>query len=630
MSTIEELKLLDCSSKTLFDSNDRYIIPLYQRAYSWSDKEIEQLIDDLLGFVGDQYYLGSLIVYKRTNGYEIIDGQQRLTTLYILFDVLKHFFSSNDCNNYQSLSFECRKKSNYTLLHYFDKSFSDSLIEKEIIDAKDIIYQKLKREKIDASSFLARLSKVIIYRIEVPKYTNLNRYFEIMNTRGEQLEQTDILKAELMTPLNECERDSFATIWNACSDMTGYVQMHFKEEQRSKLFSPNWGEFNEIELNRYITSSHTSNLRNKDLTIKEAMLSNKIKTGEESDKDMDRIRFTSIINFPYFLLHVLIIYVHSEGIISNDGKDILHGQLDDMNLLSEFERVVKVGMIGNNKIDLHDFSLSFLKCLIKCRFLFDKYIVKRDCPTKDSSEEWSIKELKSSGKLKKKTAYYTDTIFRHSSEHEQTHAARNKKNVMIQSCLRVSYTSPKTMHWITKLLEVLYKDSMKNDMQDFYAFTENIARDSIKAFYKLHESDKYKLGVNTPHIVFNYLDYLLWKEDSHNKFKNFEFAFRNSVEHWYPQNPSKDTFGKWDDVDTFGNLCIIQREQNSRFSNKSPISKKNDHKKMIENGSLKLRLMAEKTDSDDNWEKNACHEHEKRMTNILEKDIYNSYFNGRD
>ena len=46
----------------------------------------------------------------------------------------------------------------------------------------------------------------------------------------------------------------------------------------------------------------------------------------------------------------------------------------------------------------------------------------------------------------------------------------------------------------------------------------------------------YEMGVNTPHIVFNYLDYLLWK-DNVEKYNDFSFEFRNSVEHWYPQTP---------------------------------------------------------------------------------------------
>ena len=104
------------------------------------------------------------------------------------------------------------------------------------------------------------------------------------------------------------------------------------------------------------------------------------------------------------------------------------------------------------------------------------------------------------------------------------------------------------------------------------------------------------MGVNTPHIVFNYLDFLLWRENKE-KYADFVFEFRNSVEHWYPQHPSEGIFDTWEqeEVDDFGNLCIIQRSVNSRFSNMAPAAKKTTFGQMISKGSLKLRLMAERT-----------------------------------
>ncbi|MEG0994450.1 MAG: DUF1524 domain-containing protein [Bacilli bacterium] len=130
------------------------------------------------------------------------------------------------------------------------------------------------------------------------------------------------------------------------------------------------------------------------------------------------------------------------------------------------------------------------------------------------------------------------------------------------------------------------------------------------------------MGVDTPHIDLNYLDYLIWKKETV-KYKNFIFEYRNSVEHWYPKNPSDDTFSKWDNVDTLGNLCIIQSNVNSKFSNMSPIAKKNTFEEMIKKGSLKLIKMSDKTIVNDNesgneyWKKVACLEHEKEMFDIL-------------
>ena len=102
---IDELTVYDAENHTtLFcDNKERYVIPLYQRAYAWTDVEIEQLIDDILEHTGEHYYIGSLIVYKRGHEFEVIDGQQRLTTLLLLMIELELPVKN-------ILSFACRKR----------------------------------------------------------------------------------------------------------------------------------------------------------------------------------------------------------------------------------------------------------------------------------------------------------------------------------------------------------------------------------------------------------------------------------------------------------------------------------------------------------------------------------------
>ena len=190
---------------------------------------------------------------------------------------------------------------------------------------------------------------------------------------------------------------------------------------------------------------------------------------------------------------------------------------------------------------------------------------------------------------------------------------------MLQAAMRVSFTSPKVMHWITESLWWLYEKVFgKNAISEneFEGCIENIAKNSVKKnLFEYISKDSgitYKnLGVQTRHIAFNYLDYLLWKENKV-KYDNFIFEYRNSVEHWYPQNPSGGTFEQWpkQEVDHFGNLCIIQRNVNSKFSNLEPHSKKATFEEMISKGSIKLRLMAEKTKEGVAWK----NEYEKFYT----------------
>lgn len=126
----------------------------------------------------------------------------------------------------------------------------------------------------------------------------------------------------------------------------------------------------------------------------------------------------------------------------------------------------------------------------------------------------------------------------------------------------------------------------------------------------------------------NYLDFLLWKGNQ-NKYQDFSFEFRNSVEHWYPQNPSEGTFEPWKDgVDQFGNLCIIQRNVNSKFSNMSPEAKKSTFKEMISKGSLKLRIMSDLTEKKAGqpaslaWREFIYKQHEDEMLALLREACY--------
>lgn len=74
--------------KALFYRDVRYVIPSYQRAYSWEGQQREQFIEDLRD-VSDKYYLGHFLFEKTENGSVLclIDGQQRLTTIVIFFQL---------------------------------------------------------------------------------------------------------------------------------------------------------------------------------------------------------------------------------------------------------------------------------------------------------------------------------------------------------------------------------------------------------------------------------------------------------------------------------------------------------------------------------------------------------------
>ena len=650
---IDRLTILAGGGKTLFSEvGVRYVIPRYQRAYAWEEKEIEQLIDDICDDNDPKrdYYIGSLIVARRKADdgveYEVIDGQQRLTTIYLLLQCLldEGYFSRGDVSVGEALSFDCRSKSNCTLADIRSDAQKsegkEELLDQSILLAVDIIKKKLAREfgdrVEDQKKFVDRLKHVVLYRIEVPEHTDLNRYFEIMNTRGEQLEQHDILKARLMNYLDDaCEREAFARIWEACSDMTGYVQMHFSVEDREKLFVEQWSSLSsEDALRELCRGKRRSEGKSDGLDISKII---DLKSEEDDvdgalEKSDAEVRFESIIDFPYFLLHVLRVFCRAER-LSMDGAEELGSLLDDKCLLADYNKVIACGQMDGRPIKENKggFAREFIQFLLRSRFLFDKFIIKRERVEGDQEGSWSLKELRAPNKK----PYYANTGgVKKSKTQEEAHA----ECLMIQSALRVSYTSPKVMHWVTRLLECLFDAKLK--LPKLADKAERIAAEAVAENFfvqtlseyseydiKEYEFGDYAFGVGTPHIVFNYLDYLLWKK-AKKTYKDFVFEFRNSVEHWYPQHPSDGSIEPWDERDVFGNLCIISRSVNSKFSNLSPASKMDTYRGMVQKGSLKLRKMGEIIDDELRktekpgvaaklWRQSACAKHEKKMIRLL-------------
>ena len=606
------------NNETNIFTDEHYIVPLYQRGYAWEEKHIVQLIDDIMDIPTEgQYYIGSLIVHRRNDSFEVIDGQQRLTTLFLLLKSLGEIQDREQV----ALRFDCRDKSNYTL-ERVEKIVSgtssdmidESRIQQELLCGYNIIKDKLKC--IDIKLLKDRLHKTVLYRIEVPKHTDLNHYFEIMNTRGEQLEQSDILKAKLMAYLQGDNKwqEIFSTIWDACRSIDGYIQMHFPKTLREEIFGTYWNDIPSQNINDYskLSFSHT---QTQGYSIKEAIRTDfKITTEGNHNEEELKARFESIIDFSYFLLHTLRVFVHQENITSH--TDLLDRMLDDKKLVEDFECVIK-----NSPIVPKDFVKRFIICLLRTRYLFDFYIIKREF-VGDAAKDgvWSLKDICSYGQGGRKKALYRPTkVVAEGCWYNEQH---NEDILMLQAAMRVSYTSPKVMHWITKLLIWLTDCFLGRSLEGwiYEDIVNDVAKEPVIEF--MNNKESIYLGVATPHIVLNYLDYLLWKKNTK---IDFDFEFRNSVEHWYPRNPSEGSFPRWEDegangVDRFGNICLIQRNVNSKFSNLHPSAKKSTFQEMIGKGSLKLRKMSEMTTSDSRqWKEEACSIHEEEMVKLLKE-----------
>lgn len=622
------------------EPGDAYKIPIYQRNYSWKSEEIEQLLSDINDAFRKThkpqteekncYFLGNIIVTKQEKGshidYEVIDGQQRLTTLYLLLS----FLSPGKINLQNALIYQSRPRATEALsrLNTSQKnSFSTQVLTSEdsgIHEGYNIIQQFMDQhvqneERENFIEFL--LNNVTVVRASLPSKTDFNRYFEIMNTRGQQLQQVDIVKARLMAHLDtDAERSCFAWIWDACSDMDSYVQMTLtrgKQSQRSVIFGHDWSwfcldDFKRLtEINESTVEGHSS----ESLTLDKAIAKYASLKDSKEIKDQLNNRFRSIITFSTFLLHVL-------NVISSDPKED-EGQLDDKVLVQRFEE-----FINKNNQEKNSAIKKLAIELLRCRNIFDGYIIKRQyTATNNDDGDWSlqifIKADQSTDNHAKNKNTYKNTFSSHpDSDEDGVIDKKTNEVLLLQSMLRVTYTSPRTMYWITRVLRLLV-DKKSNNVPEACLIDclRNYSRWKVSsAFFKGDEPR----GFNINRIVFTYLDYLLWKKSTPEEQAEFRFLFRNSIEHFYPQNldtQQKDVEVSDEYLDLLGNLALVSVGANSKFSNNLPIIKATKYPD-IKKQSLKLNEMAVIAESKKGWSDKEVCAHHKEMVNILKDDIF--------
>ena len=619
----------------LFDLGT-YVIPIYQRNYAWGEAEVKQLIQDIADFSlahpDKNYFVGTLVVYERYEDgktiYETIDGQQRLTTLNILFAVLHREYSGQLTNkvNYQlNLKFDARKISSHSLAYV-------SKVEQAIsFDTGEEFNSNIQDAYEVAKKFLSNLfsgndkklqnfynylcKKVNILRVSVPKDTDLNHYFEIMNTRGEQLEKHEILKAKLMQILSADKKLSYAfnKVWEACSDMERYVQYGFNTSERDAIFHKgNWNQLYVADFDKLAESIDFKNESNNSthLNLQEIVRHSGNFEHNTDHKEDAPERFTSIINFPNFLLHILRVQTK---------EDI---SLDDKRLLEPFDEKLKSFENVEEKIA---FVKQFGFNLLKGKFLFDQFIIKREFAKE--KDGWSLKSLK----------WYEGNKVSYVNSFEKEE--ENKQLLMLLSMFHVSAPTLIYKHWLNASLYFLFENhqdinaekyldwleklaqaylydrylAVKDTEVDFFVIIyQNNAMGKNKSIDENQEWNNLNTGTGVENFIFNYLDYILFQEKA-DGYQEFEFSFRSSVEHYYPQNPiSSDDKLDQAILDKFGNLCLISRSKNSTLGRYMPQAKK-DHYVRVKPDSLKQKLMM----NENNWEKEQIDSHTEDMIKKL-------------
>lgn len=262
--------------------------------------------------------------------------------------------------------------------------------------------------------------------------------------------------------------------------------------------------------------------------------------------------------------------------------------------------------------------MKFVYSLLKYRYLFDRYIIKREYVGESKVEgKWSLQklEMNNDANNQKKTNYKA-TFCVNDGENEDENED-NKQLRLLQSCLRITYTAPKTMHWIARVL------SAANKGENGKSIINLLERYCCK---KIDDSDYLNCtGFGIDRIVFTYLDYVLCRDNPTEfkvKDKDFQFQFRNSIEHFFPQHPNNGSNSvNEENRDKFGNLALITVSANSKFSNMIPVHKVERYGDVI-NQSPKLMIMKKLLDDKNReWNNNLIEKHGKAMLELLTNEI---------
>ena len=605
-------------------NEDTYAIPLYQRNFAWTYDEIEQLLNDVADAFQenrDNYYIGTLVVNNENDIFKIIDGQQRTTALNLIALALKNEFGFDRLKAVK-LTFPARKKSNKNIQDLFAKQEISEDDENELTRgygyAKDALKKVLEERHLNPQSFVDYLfENVIIFRSILPEDLDLNLYFERFNSRGEQLEAHEILKAQMMAKFGTDQEmaQKFARIWDACAEFDKPVIKTFQirsrpnntDEEGEKIFGK---EFTNFKLESVFEKIRVKKIEQRSLL--DAITQTKYESSSLVNNGADISNYTTVIDFPTFLLQVFFIM---------EGND--ETTFDDKKLLKIFE------------IERRDreWVQQFGQLLLTMKHIFDTFIVKN--VQLENETEWQIKRGQYETYQRNENRGWKYVRINYQNN---TFDNLNKNIILLQSMFAVTFTANRDSRWLYEILQFLFNHIEELNQTEFASqFKDFLEKMAVRyAEERLFTEDKSikKYGA-IPVYAFNFVDYVLWKnraelekEYKDINFDHFKFAYRRSIEHWYPQNPNGhdgESQLPAEFLHSFGNLCITTDIQNSRFGNSYPEAKLEQWERegIFHRQSLKLQMMAKITSKKDSgWGPKQIIELEKeiltRVNNFIE------------
>ncbi|POZ49960.1 DUF262 domain-containing protein [Methylovulum psychrotolerans] len=646
-----------------------FLIPIYQRLYTWEHQHVERLLVDLwAAYRSDQpeYFIGAVVVSPAnanpTNKYqalELIDGQQRMTTLWLIASVLvtykaltadadslqqwKKFMAlGDDSSPMARLDFLGRENDKAAVSSFIknwccscDGKSCDSdcngwlkneamsvarstisrFLTSEQYEKTDISESQNIADKIPGfSAYIWSKATFVITRLH--SGTDKNRFFDTMNSRGIQLEKHEILKAKLLNGMDEPSRQRYAKAWDLCADINGYMPTECQEK-----FDYGRIVLDEYCINKSIEISRANKAQD-DFTLEDILSkpeSDPQPQPQHEEKKQTKA-YRSVVSFPVFLLHVLRIFVcHQKPPAAL--KDI---SVDDKKLISQFEE--------NLAFEDKPLCKKFIGCLLECRLLLDNFVIKGHVDEGSEFARWEIWSHlagKKADTRDKRTGQTWDSI------------------TMLQTMMYFSQDTTRAP-WLTDLLKGLREETETKgrwataadggwllaqlQQQDKQYAEKRLSGNTLE---KIVGAEGKGLSTKVPHYWFFKLEYCLWElwfnknqticacakpQPLIEKKPSFRMRHVTSIEHVSPQSRNN---GDITDLllDRFGNLVLISVGANSSYSDKDPSVKAAEFTLKLDKGmveSLKLaHIFKNGSGNSLRWNDDDLKAHETEMLAVL-------------
>lgn len=377
---VKNNEIINAKDTTIYDflkNSKQIIIPRYQRPYSWEKKNVETLMND----VRENYYIGNIIEYYVNDDKEIVDGQQRLITIFLILIAIYHSIQDEFIKNEIKELIKVNNKCKMILKSRIANDGSDIL--EYLIAGEDIPrefvqkYNEIKIYKIIEKDLKNRNIKELYNNIKGSNIVEIsflqNQYsahemFVNVNTKGKPLEMIEILKSQLFKYLlNTPNSDIYKEEW---------------EKMLNNIPSKEYGTFcNDVYLLDYfLQNSENEKYKTSGVINENSMkLINSIDTPERAKNIFDFMTGSNIKDLyeVYKSIKNHNLGALKETYYSNKVKETSFGEIDAIwNLYGEFgfkQSDIFFVTVFYNKENLIANNIGFINLTLKYLFMYELY-----------------------------------------------------------------------------------------------------------------------------------------------------------------------------------------------------------------------------------------------------------------